>query len=583
MVGRSPFDRMRAAGLAVRRLRRSALGQLDRLHVLRWLHGTWNAEELSIVPPDLRTGDASFAFELAAGELGLAGAVVGLHGTSPFRVVPPSPAWLEALYGFGWLRHLAAAAIAAPSEAERDAVRADARALFADWLALGRAQPDAASEPAVIARRVLSVIAHAGLLLEGASEAEHDRYAAGLAADVRSLQMGWSEARPAAARLLSLIALVEAALCIEGHERQLVRAERRLVAELDRQILADGGHVSRDAGVLVELILDMLPLRRCYLVLARPFPEGLARAIDRMLAMLRRMRLGDGSLARFNGVGSIAADALATIFAYDESPAPIEARPGPSGYARLERGSVVVIADVGRAPPLEHSGRAHAGTLSFEMSDASHALIVNRGAPSAIAAELGNVARATASHSTAVVGGVSSARLLRDSQIVAEIGAEPIVGPGEVTSQVRDDTIGDAVIEASHDGYRSAAGIEHRRRLQLAGDGCRLDGVDTLLPARGGRGGQPLDVALHFHLSPEVVARSGEGGEGLLLEAAGGNAWLFEAHAGTVALEVGSFLATVTRPQPSLAIVVRLAQPAPVEVRWSLRRRDGPTTSRRHR
>ncbi len=52
-----------------------------------------------------------------------------------------------------------------------------------------------------------------------------------------------------------------------------------------------------------------------------------------------------------------------------------------SGYARLERGDSIVIADVGRPPPLALSASAQAGCLSFEMSVGTQLLFVNGGVP----------------------------------------------------------------------------------------------------------------------------------------------------------------------------------------------------------
>ena len=52
---------------------------------------------------------------------------------------------------------------------------------------------------------------------------------------------------------------------------------------------------------------------------ARPAAaEKLTDAIDRIMPMLRFFRLGDGKLARFNGCGATATDALATVLAYDD-------------------------------------------------------------------------------------------------------------------------------------------------------------------------------------------------------------------------------------------------------------------------
>ncbi len=111
--------------------------------------------------------------------------------------------------------------------------------------------------------------------------------------------------------------------------------EKLLAAELERQVLPDGGHLSRNPSVLVELLLDLLPLRQCFAARrqpSRPRPALLA-AIARMTAMLRHLRLGDGMLARFNGMGATERDVLATVLAYDESQAGTAGL--RAGYVRL--------------------------------------------------------------------------------------------------------------------------------------------------------------------------------------------------------------------------------------------------------
>ena len=79
-------------------------------------------------------------------------------------------------------------------------------------------------------------------------------------------------------------------------------------------------------------------------------PKQLSDAIDRAMPMVRFFRLGDGTMARFNGGGATATDSLATVLAYDDTGgAPLRAAPN-SGYVRLERGTTLIIADVGGGP-----------------------------------------------------------------------------------------------------------------------------------------------------------------------------------------------------------------------------------------
>ena len=104
-------------------------------------------------------------------------------------------------------------------------------------------------------------------------------------------------------RLVALMALIYAGLCIAEQQAVVDRYSRPFCKELDRQILPDGGHISRNPDALVELLLDLLPLRQCFVARDRAPPKELTDAIDRIMPMLRFFRTGDGTLARFNGAG----------------------------------------------------------------------------------------------------------------------------------------------------------------------------------------------------------------------------------------------------------------------------------------
>ena len=111
------------------------------------------------------------------------------------------------------------------------------------------------------------------------------------------LSASHQDAPPGLPRLQALTALVLAGLCIEDSQRLLDNHEDAFEAELATQILADGGHISRLSSTLVDALLDLLPLKQCYIARDQTPPEFLLNAIQRMILMLRyaaygRWRLG---------------------------------------------------------------------------------------------------------------------------------------------------------------------------------------------------------------------------------------------------------------------------------------------------
>ena len=152
---------------------------------------------------------------------------------------------------------------------------------------------------------------------------------------MRYLRHTVAESREGAQRMQALIALTYAALSMARQIRHLRTVTKKLGDELESQILPDGGHVSRNPGALIELLIDLLPLKQAFSVRNVPPPEPLLNAIDRMMPMLRFFRHGDGNFALFNGMGPTAADLMATILAYDDARGEPVTNAPHSGYQRM--------------------------------------------------------------------------------------------------------------------------------------------------------------------------------------------------------------------------------------------------------
>jgi uncharacterized heparinase superfamily protein len=565
---REARQRLGLALLTADGVRRGVLARLRRSRLVRWRHRAPMAYELLLAPPDLRPVDPSFADEVASGSMGLVGLTATLGGASPFAVRPPSSAWARELNGFGWLRHFAAA-----RTLENEAL---ARRIVAEWHAIqGRRRHVAeAWAPDVAGRRVISWLSHAALLVDGVGRRPHTAFLRSLEVHAGHLSASWRDAPDGYPKLLALIGWVQACLCVGGQERRLDAAERHLIAELERQVLDDGGHASRNPGILIALLLDLLPLRQCFGARDLTPDPHLGGAIDRMMAMLRRLRLGDGQLARFNGMGATERDALAMVLAYDRSGNGPGEPPTVSraGYVRMQSGATVVVVDAGAAPPIGLAGEACAGCLSFEISTGSELLLVNGGTPVMAHERASAAARATASHNTLVLAGQSSARLVRNALLRRRIGTLPLMLPERVACEVKETADG-TMLRATHDGYAGRFGLIHARTLLLSADGGCLDGEDTLEGTRGElRLAKDVPVSVHFHLPPHAGARYGavEGTAELILR--NGERWLLSAAGATLGIEAGTHFAEVLGPVQAQQVVLRTVCYGAARVRWGLQR-----------
>ena len=536
------------------------------------------ADRLIIAPHDLRTADATRATEIYAGRFVFAGKVVTCHGRSIFSIEPPTTDWDAALLGFGWLRHLRAADTAIS--------RANARSLLEDWIGTPGRKRATADRPDILARRIISLLAQAPLVLNDTDNRFYRRYLRSLTRDLRQLRSSLLSIQDGLPKLQALIALCYGALCLANQARSVRSATRRLSDELQRQILPDGGHVSRNPGILVELLADLLPLRQTFAARNIAPPPALLNAIDRMMPMLRFFRHSDGSFALFNGMSTVPSALVATLLAYDDSQGTPLVNMPYSGFQRLDAGNLVVIMDTGPAPAPTMSHDAHAGCLSFELSSGPSRIIVNCGMPPHSRESWRAFARTTAAHSTLTWHETSSCQFVERQAVKRLLQGAPIVsGPVHVRSE-REELNKGVLLSTAHDGYAARFGIIHQRALMASPDGTRLDGEDTLIRAEGSRRrGDDDDYVLRFHLHPSVKASRLNDARGVMLVLPNREVWIFETAEDRVDLEDSVFLAATDSPRRTSQIVIRQSLRDADSIRWSFSRSSASasaTAARRH-
>jgi len=555
--------------------------------VLRWRFSGRAPQTILYTPFDLHLADPQLAHEFYHGRFPLSGRVVQAGSLSPFLVKPPSREWDDALHDFGWLSHMAAA--------RTELADAYARSLTRDWIEQEGSAREGHAWAAVIAARRLAVwLAHSDMLFERAPAAFQKLFLKAVGGHMRYLRVAFAGEKDDAARLVIAAALAMAELSspiVRSETRRLraqMRASRRLEAELERQILPDGGHISRNPAVLLDLLIYLIPLREAYQSLLQTPPPFLIVAVDRMLPALRFFRHRDGALANFNGVGPMLAQRLDIVLDADETPGLPLTHASHSGYQRLAGGDTVIIADTGRSFAKNLTETANAGCLSFEMSSGGQRFIVNCGIDPFGPAEYRFFGRLTAAHSTAVIEDTSSCSFADSDNPRSRFTA---VMPDVEAARIEEEDIQGFI--AAHDGYKNNFNLMHERALTLNSRGTVLQGCDRFYKAGAKKslfGKAPLadgdrrNIAIRFHIHPNIrvkhegVEHDAETGiERDIIRLSGdGGSWLFFADV-PVRLEDSIYFSGLSGSAATQQLVLNFTADAETEtnIQWSFRRDSG--------
>lgn len=282
----------------------------------------------------------------------------------------------------------------------------------------------------------------------------------------------------------------------------------------------------------------------------KPPPQYHA-ALSRMAPTLRALRHADGGLARFHGGGRgvdgrldhALADSTVAIAPPDQDGLHM-------GYARISAGRTSLIVDAAAPPTGPASVNAHASTLAFELTTGRRPLVVNCGSGRSFGADWRRAGRATPSHTTLCLNGMSSSRLTAQGK--TDKAAEELTnGPETVRCEfsVLDDG---RRLELSHDGYRAQFGLTHARILDVSHDGRQIVGEDyvaavtdqdkTQFQTRSANSATAITFNIRFHLHPDVDANVDLGGNAVSMVLKSGRGlgisprWTGQIGAGTVRL-----------------------------------------------
>lgn len=519
--------------------------------------------------------------QLLAGNFLFSGHLIEAPGASLWDAAARVEGSDDIAHGFAWLDDLAAVG--------DNRARVTAQAWLQDWIARFGDGRGAGWTPDITGRRLIRWIAHGFFLLRGAEAQASAAYFESAARQAIFLSRRWTAARPGLPRFEALAGMIYAGLSLEGMGNRVDPAIAALTRDCTTQVAPDGGIASRNPEELMQVLTLLTWVETALNEADRQVPEALTAAMHRIAPTLRALRHADGGLARFHGGGRGLDGWLDQALAATARTRPAD-RTLHMGYARLSAGRTSVILDVDLPPDGAAAAIAHASTLAMEVTSGRRPLIVNCGSGASFGPEWRRAGRATPSHSTLTIEGLSSSRIQIDPS-----GAELLHDrPTEVPSEFSDLPDGRRLATA-HDGYRQSHGLTHVRTLDLSSDGRAIAGEDLLTiidppdeslfdRAMDREALQGIPWSVRFHLHPEVEASVDLGGAAVSLTQKSGEIWVFR-HDGTAEMRLDASVYLENgrlRPRASQQVVLSgRAMAYSTRIRWSLSKaQDTPTALR---
>jgi uncharacterized heparinase superfamily protein len=536
-----------------------------------------------VMTPGYQVGDKVKGAEILSGTFEQAGQSldVGAQG-DPWTVNMPSIAYAEWLHSFDWMNDLLSAGAKTRGKVKEKTAALRARDLVDNWITHYGQWNSFNWNVEILSPRIWSWLVHWSPVLSGDSAGAKAqsrracvmRQAKYLRSRFKKMPSSVNKIRAAAALTLF------GARLTEKSDSYFARGLDWLDDEIERQLLPDGGHISRSPQATFECLDILLTLD---LLLADRGVEGsktLSRTIDRLVPMVAFFLHGDGRLASFHGGNPGRANHIASVLAA----APGEAKPfsyGPhTKYQRLAAGNTILILDGGTTPPLGFDSESHLAPLAMEISTDLGRLVVNCGWNAAQSPSWRRPVRSSAAHSTLTLEERSPGQLLPKSWMSEHWGEAVLEEAGPTKAKRKEQEAG-VWVESSHTGYFERSGLAHRRRLFMAADGADIRGEDSLYVPLGhsplSREERAFDIRFHFH--PDVRVSLSQDQSSALLVHKGQAGWRFRTDGGPLKLEDSVYLAEGHKAVRCQQIVVsgralsdNDGEGRTNRIRWSLRK-----------
>lgn len=446
------------------------------------------------------------------------------------------PQWLAYIHSFAWLNDLQAMG--------GDDARRKGREMLEDWLQKFSSWHPDIWQSGITGRRISAWLTHYNFFIDSADGQFQERFFYALTRQCRHLARALPDTTEGLDALYAIKGLIHAGICLEDQLQWAEHGIELLEDETQKQILSDGGHVSRSPSALLESLKIYIDIKQALQNTPVAMPLEMMPAIDRMAQALRFYIQTDKKLPVFNG-GHEQNDAhISAVMTASGTRGRVLKSLPHTGYERVSMGRSQLVLDTGMPPSSAYDQQAHVAPLAFEFSHGKDRIFVSCG-HNEFDETWNTMLRSTAAHSTVTV----------DYRNACEISPEGHISrrPQKVTV-AREDSKDAVLLDATHDGYTSLNGLLHKRRLYLGHRGQDFRGEETILSATGLT--KPAEIAIRFHLHPRALVSLVQQGEEALISLPSGAGWRFFHQGGEMQLENSIYCGESHRPRKTKQLVI---------------------------
>jgi uncharacterized heparinase superfamily protein len=509
-----------------------------------WEHlGTKSARlngDIYRLPPFLWRGDSGQGKWLCQGYFSTTGQRIA-HNNVPWQndTIMHHPFWSNFAHGFHFLCDLRALG--------GDNARQMSRYLVQSWIEQNKKQKLTQSNCGITAARISNWLLHYDFFGQTAHNDFVDVTTQSLLRQVQSLAHFPQKHIPPAQSLQVAKALILTGICITEQEHILERGLKLLKHSLDTQILYDGSHISKNPQTLLNWACDASDIHHTMQRAHFYEADYLPSTIDRMAAALRFFSAHAGELPFFHSCSHPESERLQHFFkVYDNNKKRKSSQAlEDSGYYKLQKGRICLIADGGSLPSFPYNSNCHASLSAFELYIGKEKLITNCGSHP-LSADFAHNLKYSAAHST----------LILDDRNSCEILADGYIGRASESPQITYRELADKSLSLDivHNGYMPTHTTTHSRHIEMSQDGLTIKGMDSLISETHRTA--PLEYTLRFHLHPMVQCSLIKGSSEALLRLPSGKSANFYAYGYNLRIEESIMMGKNLSPRPTKQLVI---------------------------